>query len=99
MAEHADASMLVPEDADVDVREHLAEITDLYREDAIPWVVGYSGGTDSTAVLQLVWTALRELEPLERTKPVHVISTDTLVENPMVAAWSYVPFRAHWHGR
>lgn len=59
----------------------------LYLEDSIPWVVGYSGGKDSTAVLQLVWMALARLDPEERTKTVHVISTDTLVENPVVAAW------------
>jgi DNA sulfur modification protein DndC len=38
-------------------------------------------------VLQLVWKAVSELEPAQRTKTVHVISTDTLVENPVVAAW------------
>lgn len=65
----------------------LAEIRDLYRADAFPWVVGYSGGKDSTATLELVWLALAGLEAEERTKPVHVISTDTLVENPIVAAW------------
>lgn len=59
----------------------------LYLEDAIPWVVGYSGGKDSTAVLQIVWMALQELPEEQRTKPVHVISTDTLVENPVVASW------------
>jgi DNA sulfur modification protein DndC len=59
----------------------------LYLADAVPWVVGYSGGKDSTAVLQVVWIALKGLEPEKRTKPVHVISTDTLVENPVVAAW------------
>jgi len=59
----------------------------LYREDDVPWVVGYSGGKDSTATLQLVWTALEGLPAAERTKPVFVISTDTLVENPVVAAW------------
>ena len=63
------------------------EIRELYRADDVPWVVGYSGGKDSTATLQLVWIALRELPPEQRTKPVHVISTDTLVENPIVAAW------------
>lgn len=65
----------------------VAEIRDLYVADAIPWVLGYSGGKDSTATLQLVWMALGALKPSERTKPVHVISTDTLVENPIVAAW------------
>lgn len=59
----------------------------LYLGDSVPWVVGYSGGKDSTAVLQLVWMALARLPKEQRTKSVHVISTDTLVENPVVAAW------------
>lgn len=63
------------------------EIRELYLWDEVPWVVGYSGGKDSTAVLQLVWLALREVPAERRTKPVHVISTDTLVEQPVVAAW------------
>jgi DNA sulfur modification protein DndC len=69
------------------VRTVTAEIAALYREDSIPWVVGYSGGKDSTATLQLVWRALESVPAEERTKPVHVISTDTMVENPVVAAW------------
>ncbi|GGC53512.1 DNA phosphorothioation system sulfurtransferase DndC [Hoyosella rhizosphaerae] len=60
---------------------------ELYLSDGIPWVVGYSGGKDSTAVLQVVWKALAGLAPEQRTKTVHVISTDTLVENPVVALW------------
>ena len=65
----------------------VAQTQELYLADGVPWVVGYSGGKDSTAVLQIVWRALAGLEPEQRTKPVHVISTDTLVENPVVAAW------------
>ncbi len=63
------------------------EIRELYIADGVPWVIGYSGGKDSTAALQLIWIALAELKPKQRLKPVHVISTDTLVENPVVAAW------------
>ncbi|MFV1965748.1 MAG: DNA phosphorothioation system sulfurtransferase DndC [Pirellulaceae bacterium] len=63
------------------------EIRGLYLCDQVPWVVGYSGGKDSTAVLQLVWIAIRELPEDQRTKPIHVISTDTLVEQPVVSAW------------
>ncbi|MDE0711389.1 MAG: DNA phosphorothioation system sulfurtransferase DndC [Rhodospirillales bacterium] len=65
----------------------LDEVCALYESDQIPWVVGYSGGKDSTAVLQLVWLALAALPKDRRVKPVHVISTDTLVENPIVALW------------
>jgi DNA sulfur modification protein DndC len=65
----------------------VAQTQALYLADEVPWVVGYSGGKDSTAVLQLTWMALAGLPPRQRTKQVHVISTDTLVENPVVAAW------------
>jgi len=71
-----------------DVNELAAIIRKLYLEDDIPWVVGYSGGKDSTATLQLVWMALAELPDSQRKyKTVHVISTDTLVESPVVANW------------
>src|SRR5438309_10374162 len=63
------------------------EIRELYLCDAVPWVVGYSGGKDSSAVLQLVWLAIRDLPSEQRKKPIHVITTDTLVEQPLVAAW------------
>ena len=63
------------------------EILELYLGDQIPWVIGYSGGKDSTAILQLIWLAVKELPIEQRTKPIHVISTDTLVEQPLVAAW------------
>ena len=69
------------------VDEIVARTRELYLSDSLPWVVGYSGGKDSTASLQIVWTALQSIRPEERTKPVHVISTDTLVENPIVAEW------------
>jgi DNA sulfur modification protein DndC len=69
------------------VEGHIAEIQKLYAEDQIPWVVGYSGGKDSTATLQLVWLAIAQLPEEARKKPVFVITTDTLVENPVVSAW------------
>lgn len=74
-------------DMESDVARITEQIKSLYQEDDLPWVVGYSGGKDSTATLQLVWAAIRSLPPEKRTKPVHVISTDTLVENPVVASW------------
>lgn len=65
----------------------MVEVAEMYTSDDIPWVVGYSGGKDSTAVLQLVWIALQKLPKDKLTKPVYVISTDTLVENPIVSLW------------
>ena len=65
----------------------LSSITEMYLADSIPWVVGYSGGKISSAVLQLVWQALARLDAAKRHKHVYVITTDTLVENPIVASW------------
>jgi len=65
----------------------IKEIQSLYLSDQIPWVVGYSGGKDSTAVVQLIWLALSDLKPAKRLKHVYLINTDTLVENPIVASW------------
>lgn len=39
----------------------IAEIQELYLSDSLPWVVGYSGGKDSTASLQLIWNAIAAL--------------------------------------
>lgn len=69
-----------------DIKKLYEIIRNLYLEDEIPWVIGYSGGKDSTATLQLVWMALRGLtEEQKKHKTIHVISTDTLVESPVVA--------------
>jgi len=70
-----------------DIQGLTTEIQALYLSDGIPWVVGYSGGKDSTATLQLVWNAIAQLPAEKRTKTIHVITTDTLVENPIVTAW------------
>lgn len=63
------------------------EIGELYKADRRPWVIGFSGGKDSTVALQLVWESLRRLPDTDRTKPVHVISSDTLVESPVITAY------------
>ncbi len=62
------------------------EIRRVYIETkAVPWIIGYSGGKDSTTVLQLVIEVLIELKAENlANKVVHVISADTLVENPLV---------------
>ncbi len=60
------------------------EIRDVYKRYPQPWVIGYSGGKDSTTVLQLVWNAIRGLPPEERQKPIFVIASDTRVETPVI---------------
>lgn len=70
------------------------DIKELYLSDSLPWIIGYSGGKDSTACVQLVWDAIAELDEEQRLKKkIHVISTDTLVENPAVAMWVEVSLK------
>lgn len=59
-------------------------IKDIYLQDQRPWVVGYSGGKDSTALVQVVFQALSELQQSQLHKKVYVISSDTLVETPLI---------------
>ena len=87
----------------------IKEIQDLYLEDEKPWVIGFSGGKDSTTILSLIYVAVTKLKPAEHHKHIYVISSDTLVETPMVvdmfesvlnqinlkAAEHNLPFSAH----
>ena len=70
------------------LQETIETIQQIYLEDNIPWICGYSGGKDSSAVVQLVWMALQQLPKEKRVKIVHIISTDTLVESPVAALWA-----------
>lgn len=56
----------------------------LYISDSRPWLIGFSGGKDSTMVASLIFDAIRSLPPEERTKPVSVLCTDTRVEIPAI---------------
>ena len=67
------------------------EIIDQYLFDPNPnrpWIIGFSGGKDSTALLQLVWYALKKV-PAELRWPrdIYVVCNDTLVENPKVVEY------------
>ncbi len=63
----------------------VAELLDEYRQEHdTPWIVGYSGGKDSTLVVHLVFEMLMGLPPSQRHRPVHVVANDTLVESPLV---------------
>lgn len=70
--------------------EHLPasqeDVLAIYAEDNRPWVIGYSGGKDSTVVVRLIFEALASLPPEKRTKPVFIVSSDTLVETPLVVS-------------
>ncbi|RDV23908.1 DNA phosphorothioation system sulfurtransferase DndC [Alteromonas aestuariivivens] len=64
--------------------EYVASVQRVYLQDTRPWVIGYSGGKDSSAVMVLVYLALLGLKPEERHKHVFVVASDTLVETPIV---------------
>jgi len=66
------------------IREVLKEMKELYLNDEKPWVIGFSGGKDSTCVVQLVFRLLEELPSEKRHKKIHIVSNDTLVENPIL---------------
>lgn len=51
-----------------------------------PWIIGFSGGKDSTVVAHAVFEALLNIPPSKRTRHVYVVSNDTLVESPLVIA-------------
>lgn len=63
------------------------EIREMYLSDSRPWVIGYSGGKDSTCALQLIWAALVGLPAEKRSKPLYVVSSDTLVETPIIVRY------------
>lgn len=54
------------------------------RKHSHPWVIAYSGGKDSTLLLQVTWEVLTELPEGTRHRQVHVVGNDTLVESPLV---------------
>lgn len=66
------------------MEEAKRNIQEIYLADQRPWVVGYSGGKDSTTVVQLVFEALNALPKDQLHKKVYVISSDTLVETPLI---------------
>ena len=68
----------------VSFNELLDEIKYVYQSDDRPWIIGYSGGKDSTTVVELVYEMLQSLQPQERHKNVYIVSSDTLIENPLI---------------
>lgn len=67
----------------------ISELKDQYliEDNLRPWIIGFSGGKDSTALLQLVWLAISEVPKQERKREVHVVCNNTLVENPVIQTY------------
>lgn len=66
------------------LEELIEEIKYVYQSDDRPWVIGYSGGKDSTTVVELVYKMLLSLPDWQRNKNVYIVSSDTLIENPII---------------
>lgn len=64
--------------------EIIEEMTFVYKHDNRPWLIGYSGGKDSSLLVTLVVETVARLEEDERTKKIFIVTSDTGVENPIV---------------
>lgn len=61
-----------------------SEIQEVYLGDKRPWILGFSGGKDSTCMIQIIWGALEKLPKSKLEKTIYIISSDTLVESPKI---------------
>jgi DNA sulfur modification protein DndC len=74
----------------------ISEIIDQYAfsdRTERPWIIGFSGGKDSTVLLTLVWIALKRIReenpfPFQLKRPVYVVCNDTMVENPIISSYT-----------
>jgi len=77
------------------VESIISEIIDQYTyadTSDRPWIIGFSGGKDSTVLLTLVWIALQRIKqdlpyPFQLRRPVYVVCNDTMVENPIISSY------------
>ena len=73
----------------------IGEIIDQYAyadSSERPWIIGFSGGKDSTVMLTLVWIALERIrsqfpQTYQLKRPVYVVCNDTMVENPIISTY------------
>ena len=56
-----------------------------------PWIIGFSGGKDSTVMLQFVWKALQHIKQLGLVpyRQIYIVCNDTMVENPVITEYVY----------
>ena len=59
-----------------------------------PWIIAYSGGKDSTLVLQLVFETILAQLPTKRKRQIYIVANDTLVESPLVIEHLYKSIEA-----
>lgn len=74
----------------LDIKFIHQEIEEQYfaDDDNTPWIIGFSGGKDSTMLLQLVWHVVKKQPAGLRQRPIHVVCNNTLVENPKIIQYT-----------
>lgn len=70
---------------DLAIEEKIRLVASEYLKSSNPWVIGYSGGKDSSLVVKVFYQAL--LRVRKPKVPVHIVYCDTAVEIPVVAAF------------
>jgi len=80
------------DDEELTTEQKWREVVDVVKSEYLsdaqnyPWILGFSGGKDSTLVAHAVFQALEEIPPSMRQREIHVVSNDTMVESPLVLA-------------
>ena len=76
------------------IQEIIDELIDQFEfadDSSRPWIIGFSGGKDSTVLLTLVWMCLKRLQETIPNytfrREVYVVCNDTLVENPIIETY------------
>ena len=62
----------------------ISEMTYVYKHDDRPWIIGYSGGKDSSLLVSLTIETVLRIPEYDRTKKIFIVSSDTGIENPVV---------------
>jgi len=70
----------------IDIKEEMKMV---YLHDERPWMIGFSGGKDSTLLVYLVMEMLKTLSPSQINKRIYIVSSDTGVENPIVREYMH----------
>ena len=67
----------------------LENMVKVYKHNNKPWLIGYSGGKDSTLLVKLAFETVLKIPENERTKKIYVVTSDTMVENPVVRKYMH----------
>lgn len=67
----------------------IEEMQLVYQHDNRPWIIGYSGGKDSSLLVSLVIETINRIPEKSRTKDIYIVSSDTGVENPIVKKYMH----------